>query len=252
MPLQRILQHTATHAATHCNTYSWSTISSFSGIIHRLHFLHESEAEHEMHFPIRYSRRALWHRASLSTISSFNASLFSASIIHYLHESEAEHEMHLSIRYSRRALWHRASLSTISSSNASFFRASIMHSFMRVTWLIHMCGMTHSYVWHDSFICVTWLLFMCSSFIWLIHMASFFSAIIIHFLHESEAEHETCFSVRYSRQALQRRAMSHTFMTHVTHICESCHTHSWVMSHTSMSHVTHIIQRLPMHFNTLL
>ena len=33
-----------------------------------------------------------------------------------------------------------------------------------VTWLIHMCDMTHSYVWHDSFICdmthsyVTWLI----------------------------------------------------------------------------------------------
>jgi len=25
-----------------------------------------------------------------------------------------------------------------------------------VTWLIHVCGMTHSCVWHDSFICVTW------------------------------------------------------------------------------------------------
>ena len=30
-----------------------------------------------------------------------------------------------------------------------------------VTWLIHMCDMTHSYVWHDSFICVTWLIHVC-------------------------------------------------------------------------------------------
>jgi len=50
------------------------------------------------------------------------------------------------------------------------------------TWLIHMCDMTHSYVWHDSFICVTWLIhmydmahsyvchdsFICAT--WLIHM----------------------------------------------------------------------------------
>jgi len=27
--------------------------------------------------------------------------------------------------------------------------------------LIHMCDMTHSYVWHDSFTCVTWLIHMC-------------------------------------------------------------------------------------------
>ena len=32
--------------------------------------------------------------------------------------------------------------------------------FICVTWLIHMCDMTHSYVWHDSFICVTWLIHM--------------------------------------------------------------------------------------------
>ena len=62
------------------------------------------------------------------------------------------------------------------------------NSFICVTWLIHvawpihMCDMTHSYVWHDSFICVTWLIHMCDmthsyvvhdSFIsvpWLIHM----------------------------------------------------------------------------------
>jgi len=34
--------------------------------------------------------------------------------------------------------------------------------------------------------------------------------------------------------------MSHTWMSHVTHMNESCHTHEWVMSHTWMSHVTHM------------
>jgi len=32
--------------------------------------------------------------------------------------------------------------------------------------------------------------------------------------------------------------MSHTCMSHVTHMYESCHIHVWVMSHTCMSHVT--------------
>ena len=31
-------------------------------------------------------------------------------------------------------------------------------SFMCVTWLIHVCDMTHSCVWHDSFIRMTWLI----------------------------------------------------------------------------------------------
>jgi len=54
--------------------------------------------------------------------------------------------------------------------------------FICVTWLVHMCDMTRSYVWHDSIICVTWLVHMChmtrsyvwhDSFIcvtWLVHM----------------------------------------------------------------------------------
>jgi len=36
------------------------------------------------------------------------------------------------------------------------------HSIICVTCLIHMYGMTHSYVCHDSFICVTWLIHMCT------------------------------------------------------------------------------------------
>jgi len=27
-----------------------------------------------------------------------------------------------------------------------------------VTWPIHMCDMTHSYVWHDTFLCVPWFI----------------------------------------------------------------------------------------------
>ena len=34
--------------------------------------------------------------------------------------------------------------------------------------------------------------------------------------------------------------MSHIWMSHVTHMIESCHTYEWVMSHIWMSHVTHM------------
>jgi len=34
----------------------------------------------------------------------------------------------------------------------------LMVIFTRVTWLINMCGMTHSYVWHDSFMRVPWVI----------------------------------------------------------------------------------------------
>jgi len=49
-------------------------------------------------------------------------------------------------------------------------------SFLCLTWLIHVCDMTHSYVWHDSFcvwhdslICLTWLIHVCDmthSYVW--------------------------------------------------------------------------------------
>jgi len=32
-----------------------------------------------------------------------------------------------------------------------------------VTWLIHVCDMTLSCVWHDLFICVTWLIHTCET-----------------------------------------------------------------------------------------
>jgi len=34
--------------------------------------------------------------------------------------------------------------------------------------------------------------------------------------------------------------MSHTCMSHVTHMHEACHTHAWGMSHTCMRHVAHM------------
>jgi len=62
------------------------------------------------------------------------------------------------------------------------------------------CDMTHWYVWHDSFTCVTWLIDVCD--------------------------------------------MTHSYVGHFVKlfllINESCHTCEWVMSHTSMSHVTHV------------
>ena len=77
-------------------------------------------------------------------------------------------------------------------SHTSFrWRCGSRDSFICVTWLIHVCDMTHSCVWHDSFICVwvshtsfrrrcvwrdsficvTWLIHMCRVIVeWLIHV----------------------------------------------------------------------------------
>ena len=39
--------------------------------------------------------------------------------------------------------------------------------FTCVTWRIHTCDMTHSYVWHDSFIRATWLVHTCGRWCWI-------------------------------------------------------------------------------------
>ena len=42
-----------------------------------------------------------------------------------------------------------------------FFSCVCHNAFIRVAWHIHMCVMTHSFMWHDSFVCVTWLICIC-------------------------------------------------------------------------------------------
>jgi len=80
-------------------------------------------------------------------------------------------------------------------------------SFIRVTWLMHMCDLTHSYVWHESFICMTrpndWdLREFCSSgcvwhdsFIrvtWLIHMCDMTQSYLWHDLFMRSAALDVC------------------------------------------------------------
>jgi len=84
---------------------------------------------------------------------------------------------------------------------------------MCVTWLIYVCDMTHSCVWHDSFMCVTWLIHVC----YMTHLCVW---------------HDSLMCVTWLINVCDR--------TRGTHMNESCHTHEWVMSHTWMSHVTHM------------
>jgi len=103
------------------------------------------------------------------------------------------------------------------------------HTFVRVTWLIHMCDMTHSYVWHDSLICVTWLFHTCDT-----------------------TYSYTCARTRDVVQTLSRiNGSCHVWMSHVTRevvmshtnvsINESCqitHSHIW---HDPFTYVTWLI-----------
>jgi len=73
-----------------------------------------------------------------------------------------------------------------------------------VTWLIHTCDMTHSYVWHDSFICVTGLIHMCDmthSYVW----------------------HDSFICVTC---LIYMRNMPWSYVWHVSFICVACRSHT--------------------------
>jgi len=120
---------------------------------------------------------------------------------------------------------------------------------LRVTsyvWLIHMCDMTHSYMWHDSFICVAWLIHICDmthSFEWhdsFICMTFVVFVYIFVHIYVWVMSHLLTIHVTHMNESCQTYGwvMSHIWMSHVKHMDESCHTYEWVMSNIWMSHVT--------------
>jgi len=126
----------------------------------------------------------------------------------------------------------------------------IAHVMIWVAWLIHMCDMTHPYVWHDSSRCVTWLIHICLT--WLIHMCErthlcvshgsfIFVTWLIHTCGLQLASvliNESCNTYEWVMTHVGER-VSHVRSGRVTHVNESCNTCEWVMSHIWMSHVTH-------------
>ena len=131
-----------------------------------------------------------------------------------------------------------------------------------VTWLVHMCDMTHSYVWHGSFICVNvcvWYGYMCDmtrSYVW--HVWHDSCICVTWLIHMCERMCEPYHTYEWAMAHICTD-MSHEWMCHVTHrirytthikvLCHTyecvtsriwrCHTYERVMSHICMSHVTH-------------
>jgi len=99
--------------------------------------------------------------------------------------------------------------------------------------LIHMCDMTHSYVWHDSFICVTWLIHMCdmthsyslsatSSAICLIHMCDMTHSYVWHDSFIRLVSDIIC-SLSYSYVWHD----SFICVTWLIHMCDMTHSYVW-------------------------
>ena len=110
---------------------------------------------------------------------------------------------------------------------------------MSVTWLIHECDMSNSYVWHVSP--------GCTQMSWTSCCNTSRSPSASLRMDESCRTHEEVIIIIpqiWSSHATQMFmwecvcVMSHLWMSHVTLMNESCHTYEWVMSHIWMSHVT--------------
>jgi len=116
-----------------------------------------------------------------------------------------------------------------------------------VACLIHVCDMTHSYVWHVSFMCATWLIHMCGmshscvrhdSFICmtrLIHVCDQTHADMTHMSHSATWEyfHKTIIifqKISFSKTTslCQGALPFHEYVRHDTHMM-------WDMTHMSHS-----------------
>jgi len=103
----------------------------------------------------------------------------------------------------------------------------VTHSYVRhdsfecATWRIHMCNMTHPYVRHDSFICATWLIHMCD----MTHDVTQTSPILVNF-----HSHMCISSVRHdsficATWLIHMCDMTHSYVRHVSFICAT-----WLMT----------------------
>jgi len=117
---------------------------------------------------------------------------------------------------------------------------------------MHMCDMTHSYVYHDSFIRVTCLIHMWVIW-WLYYQVAVFerkrAPCLVALLRKMTCDLRHPMSLRHpvSRVPLEGKGDSYgdSYDSRVTYTArhvwnESCHTYKWDMSHMWMRHVTHM------------
>jgi len=127
---------------------------------------------------------------------------------------------------------------------------------MCVTRFIYMCDTTHSRAGHDSFICVTWLIHMsgmtiyrCDMGHWCIRRDSLtyaqsninplINGFFFFFFSNRKNSSFQIYSQIFSTGS--RVPVGKYEVSHVTHINESCDTYEWVMWHMRMSHVAQMM-----------
>jgi len=95
-------------------------------------------------------------------------------------------------------------------------------SIMRVTWRIQMCAMTHSYVWHVLFMCVPYAF---NYLIWLIHVCVMTHPYMTH----SCVCHDSFICVTWLvHVSVHMCAMTHSCVLWLIHTCDMTHSCAWL------------------------
>ena len=100
------------------------------------------------------------------------------------------------------------------------------NSYTCVTWLIHMCDMTHSHVWHDSFTYVTWLIHTCDVTHPRVWHDSF--TCVAWLIHMRDVTHSHVWRDPF------------TCVTWLIHMCDMTHSHVWHYSFTCVTWLNHL------------
>jgi len=111
-------------------------------------------------------------------------------------------------------------------------------SIICVTWLNHVCDMTHSYVWHDSIICVTWLTLACDvtqSYVW--HDSIICVTWLTHMCDMTHSYVWRVFCV-FTRVSL----LTCMCVTWLNHMCDMTHSYVWPNSCTCVTWLTLICE----------
>ena len=90
-------------------------------------------------------------------------------------------------------------------------------AFLRVTWRIPTCDMTHSYVWHVILVCVTWRIHT-----WHDAMTQCNSRAVCH-VHMCGITHTQC----VTDWLVHLCDMTYSRVTWLVHMCAMTHSHVW-------------------------
>jgi len=156
------------------------------------------------------------------------------------------HDSFIRVTWLIPCMWHDTFIHMNESAQTNLLRntpvslyACHMSTIKCVTWLVHMCDMTHSYVWHDSFIRVTWLI----PYMWhdtFINMnESAQTNLLCHTPVALYAGHMS--TIKCVTWLIHMCDMTHSYVWPDSfHICDMTHSYIWMSRHRQICCVTHL------------